>query len=322
MRITMNRTLMVAASVSVLSALVSWGCTTNGGTPPPTIQQITYTAIGASDAVGVGATQCVTAGTPAMPSPPSCPGGNGYVPVLAGALANSSTTVTLYDLGISGAVIGPDIMTDTTACFGAPGNFIINELPQVNAKTNTVTIFAGGNDTNAIVACAVGIAQGGGDPTAFIKAEIGKFGADYATLIQGVKKASPPGVTIFVANLPNFALIPVGQKQPAAVQALLQQISVAIDQTIINPSAGVTVTAVIDTLCRATSYDPNNFSADGFHPNAIGYSVLAVDYDVQIVSARTGSALKPAVSCPPYTTALARRTITPSDAANTHLWRY
>jgi lysophospholipase L1-like esterase len=317
----MNRTLMGAASISVLSALISWGCSTNNVVPHPTTQ-ITYSAIGASDAVGVGATQCVTAGSPPMPSPPSCPGGNSYVTVLAGLLAGPNTNVTLYDLGISGAVIGPDIMTDTSVCFGSVGNFITNELPRVNAQSNTVTIFAGANDTNAIVACAVGIAQGGGDPTAFINAEIAKFGADYAGLVQGVKNASPPGVTIVVANLPNFALIPVGTQQPAPVQALLDQITVAIDQTVINPSAGVTVSAVVDTLCRASSYNPANFSADGYHPSATGYALFASEYRDQIVAARAGNAAKPAASCPPYTTALARRPIAPSDVARTHLWRY
>jgi lysophospholipase L1-like esterase len=317
----MNRTLMAAATVGVLSALISWGCSTNTN-PTRTITLTTYTAVGASDAVGVGATQCVTAGSPAMPSPPNCPGGNGYVPVLAGLLANANTQVTLVDLGIAGAVIGPDLMSDTAACVNAPGNFITNELPLVSAKSNIVTIFAGGNDTNAIVACAVGIAQGGGDPTAFINAEIAKFGADYAGLVQGIKNASPPGVTIVVANLPDLALIPRGQAQPAPVQALLQQVSVALDQTIINPSAGVTVAAVVDALCQASSYNPNNFSPDGFHPNASGYALFATEYRGQVAAARAGNAAKPAASCPPYTTALARGAITPSDAARTHLWRY
>ena len=324
----MNRT-FGAAIIVAATALVSVGCTNNSAVHPIGLEspqrvtsQVRYTAVGASDAVGVGATQCKTAGTPPMPAPPSCPGGTGYVPDLATLLTAGNAQVHLFDFGISGAVIGPDIQADTTACFNAPGNFITNELPVFNSASNLVTIFAGGNDTKAIVACSVGIAQGGGDPTPFIASEIAKFGADYAALVQGVKKTSPPGVTIVVSNLPNLALIPRGQAQPPFVQALLAEVSLALDQTIINPSAGVTVSAVVDALCTSSSYDPVNFSADGFHPSAAGYTVLANDYYAQVLAARAGTAQKPATSCPPITAAIARRPMTASDAANVHLWRY
>jgi len=257
-----------------------------------------------------------------MPSPPSCPGGTGYVPVLAQLLTAGNVQISLFDLGISGAVIGPDIKADTALCFGAPGDFITNELPVVNTKSNIVTVFAGGNDTNAIVACAVGIAMGGGNPTPFINAEIAKFAADYAALIAGIKAASPPGVIIIVANLPNFALIPVGTTQPAAVRALLDQVSTTLDSTIINPSAGVTVSAVVDTLCDPRSYLMGNFSADGFHPNATGYALLAQLYHNQYIAVRLGTPVAPMASCPPFSTAAALRPMTAADAAGAHLWRY
>jgi acyl-CoA thioesterase I len=312
----------VAASISIVAIVLGlWGCSSSSSTTINT-QQLTYTAIGASDAVGVGATECVTAGSPPMPSPPSCPGGNGYVPVLAQLLTSRNVQVTLFDLGISGAVIGPDIRTDTAACFGAPGDFITNELPLVNANSNVVTIFAGGNDTNAIVACAVGIVMGGGDPTAFINAEIGKFGADYATLVAGIKAASPPGVTIVVSNLPNFALIPVGTTQPAAVRGLLAEVSLALDQTIINPSAGVSVSAVVDALCDPRSYVGANFSADGFHPSAAGYQLFAQLYHDQYIAARLGAPVPPAANCPPFSAAPAHTALKPTDATGAHLWRY
>jgi lysophospholipase L1-like esterase len=317
----MNRVSAILASIGVLTVLGLLGCSSSSSTIINQTQA-TYTAVGASDAVGVGATQCPTAGTPPMPSPPSCPGGTGYVPDLAQLLTAGNVQVSLFDLGISGAVIGPDIRTDTVACFNAPGDFITHELPVVNTKSNIVTVFAGGNDTNAIVACAVGIVMGGGNPTAFINAEIAKFGADYAALIAGIKTASPPGVIIIVSNLPNFALIPVGTTQPAGVQALLRQVSLALDQTIINPSAGVTVSAVVDALCDPRSYNGANFSADGFHPNASGYQLFAQLYHNQYIAVRLGSPVPPAASCPPFTTAALRRPMTASDAAAAHLWRY
>lgn len=317
----MNRVSTAFALISVFTLSSLLGCSSSSST---TINQtqMTYTAIGASDAVGVGATQCPTAGSPPMPSPPSCPGGNGYVPVLAQLLTTGNVQISLFDLGISGAVIGPDIKTDTALCFGAPGDFITNELPVVNAKSDIVTVFAGGNDTNAIVACAVGIVMGGGDPTAFINAEIAKFGADYATLIAGIKAASPPGVIIIVANLPNFALIPVGTTQPPGVKALLDQVSLALDKTIINPSAGVTVSAVVDALCDPRSYVPANFSADGFHPSAAGYALFAQFYHDQYIAVRLGAPVPPLASCPPFSTAAMRRPMTAAEAAAAHLWRY
>ena len=327
----MNRLLAAAASLAAASVFFSAGCSGGGNSAVNQLGinaaqhaqvQVRYSAVGASDAVGVGAIQCKTAGSPPMPQPPSCPGGNGYVPDLATLLATGSAKVHLFDFGISGAVIGPDIQADTTVCFGAPGNFITNELPQFNSASTLVTIFAGGNDTNAIVACAVGIAQSGGDPTPFIQAEIAKFGADYAALVEGIKNTSPPGVVIVVSNLPNLALIPVGTQQPPPVQALLAEISVALDQAVINPSAGTTVSAVVDLLCAPGSYDPANFSADGFHPNATGYALFAQQYDAQVQAVANGTATLPVSSCPPFTAALAHRALTAQDAASTHLWRY
>ena len=324
----MNRTFVAAALVFAGSSFILYGCASSStmhqpNTATPQVrQQVRYSAVGASDAVGVGAIQCATAGVPPMPQPPSCPAGNGYVPDLAQLLSDPNTKVHLFDFGISGAVIGPDIQTDTLACFGAPGNFITNELPQFNAANNLVTIFAGGNDTNAITACAIGIALAGGNPTPFITAEIGKFGADYAALVQGIKNTSKPGVTIVVANLPNFALIPAGLALPPSVQALVGGISVTLDQAIINPSAGTTVSAVVDLLCNPSSYAPSNFSPDGFHPNAAGYTQLAADYHTQILAVQAGSPTPPAASCPPFTALAAHRAITSADAASAHLWRY
>ena len=318
----MRRRFSAGAFVAGLIVLALSGCNSSSTAFPPLTPLLTYTGVGASDAVGVGATQCPTAGVPAMPSPANCPGGTGYVPDLAALLAGPKTQVNLVDLGISGAVIGPDIKADTNLCFGAPGDFITNEVPLVNAKSNVVTIFAGGNDTNAIVACAVGIVMGGGNPTPFINAEVAKFGADYAALVQGIKAASPAGVTIVVSNLPNFALIPRGTLQPAGVQALLAQVSVALDTMVINPSAGVTVSAVVDSRCDGRSYNAANFSADGFHPNAAGYQLFAQNYYGQLLLAQLGIPPKPLAVCPPYSAVLAHGAITPAEAAATHLWRY
>ena len=118
------------------------------------------------------------------------------------------------------------------------------------------------------------------------------FGNDYATLIADVKKVNPKA-RIVAMNLPNFALIPVGTTQPAAVQAALTQFSVGFDVNVINKLAAGGI-PVIDLLCDPRSYLASNFSADGFHPNDAGYAIIASEMEPALV---TGIAPAPATSC-------------------------
>ena len=77
---------------------------------------LVYTAIGASDAVGIGAT----------------PLSNGYVPTLAGRLRAVGFATTLNNLGINGARVG---------------DMIDDELPDALASDpDVVTIWTGAND--------------------------------------------------------------------------------------------------------------------------------------------------------------------------------
>ena len=288
-----------------------------------------YTAIGASDAVGVGssrpcqtATVVVGSDSEQLPSPPSCPNGKGYPPDIVGLLTAGSSTVQLTDLGISGAAIGPTERTLGNTwepfVFGCanpciPGDFLTDELPLIPSGHNTVTIFAGGNDTNAIfahvaVACAECTPQ---QIQAMIGTDITNFGLDYETLVGTIHQLFP-FARIYLANLPNFGLIPIGvctgadpaspppfcsptdpaQGNPAA-EALLDAISTAIDADVINAFAASGV-PVIDLECDKRSYDPNNFSPDGFHPDDAGYAVLAGRYASAI---RNFGAPPPAGSC-------------------------
>jgi lysophospholipase L1-like esterase len=232
-----------------------------------------YTAIGASDAVGVGSSHpCKT---------PSCPGGTGYVPDIARLLAQTGATVTLTDLGISGAFIGPDfamLRQQLSACAGSPGpvyDFITNEVPQVPGTTNVMTIFAGGNDTNVVVQALLCGFGGSTESTqeAYIDGKTTAFGSDYAALLAGVRQRAP-GVRIAVANLPNFAGVPAFVNLPEPVRAMLQATSVGFDDEVINKLVARGI-PVVDLLCDPRSYDPANFSSDGFHPNDAGYAILA-----------------------------------------------
>jgi lysophospholipase L1-like esterase len=280
-------------------------------TPSPTATPaaVHYTAIGASDAVGYGAS--VPCANPPTVAVPTCPGGTGYVPDLAKLLSNAGATVTLNDLGISGAVLGPDILS-TVNMYGAlgsadqcmprtagvdayPADFITAELPHLTGSETLVTVFAGGNDTNGIAnaaGCMAAASATTDQIDAFVTAEIAAFGADLETLLGSVH-AKAPNAKIYVANLPNFALIPVGQEQSVAAQELLSTISVGIDLQVIDPIAA-TGTPVIDLLCNPQSYVPANFYTDGFHPNDAGYAAFAAAFYAQI-TAKTPAA--PSSSC-------------------------
>ena len=302
------------------------GCSSsNTGPIAPVIVAIKYTAIGASDAVGYGAS--VPCANPPTVAVPSCPGGTGYVPDLVKLLTNSSTTVTLNDLGISGAVIGPDILATVNA-YGPlgsadqcaprtqgvdayPADFITAELPNLTGTETLVTIFAGGNDTNGITNAAACLSAGGATTaqvTSFISTEIGAFATDMNTLLTKVR-AKAPNAKIVVANLPNFSQIPVGLAQSAGAQQLLATISVGIDTSVIDPLAKNGI-PVVDLLCNPQSYVPANFYTDGFHPDDAGYATFAQAFDAQITAATPAA---PSTTCS-YVTANAKLRTAPTSA--------
>jgi lysophospholipase L1-like esterase len=317
-----------------------------------------YTAVGASDAVGFGSsvpcpTSAVVIGpdTEQMPSPVNCPGGKGYVPVIARLLTSGPNSVVLTDLGISGAVVGATERTLGNAweplLFGCssgggpnqcvPGDFIDDELPIIPANQEVVTVFAGGNDTNAILA-HVAIACGSCTPTqiqAMITADVTHFGIDFQTLL-GAIHATKPLAHIYVANLPNFALIPrgicigadpgnpppfCGPNDPAegqpGLQALLDAISTGIDSGVINPAFDLGI-PVIDLECDPKSYDPANFYIDGFHPDDAGYAIFG---QLMARAIRLGGAPAPAGDCQ-FSQALIRHAPSVSRRAKLPFVRY
>ncbi len=254
--------------------------------PPPAPQNLFYTAIGASDAVGIGAS------VPCLPIL-ACPTGTGYVPLIARQLAGALTNVTLENLGIPGAVIGPDIQR-LGASVGRiiPANFLQHELPLARVGANIVTIYAGGNDTNTIGA-ALSAGAGGADPNGFVDAQIRAFGDDYAALIAGVRLKSP-SARIVVANLPNFAAMPFTAGYTPTQKLFIQRISVGIDTRVINTLVMQGV-AVVDLLCDPRAYDPANYSSDGFHPNDAGYAILATE---MLNAIRSAGYPAPSPTCP------------------------
>jgi len=101
--------------------------------PPAANAPIRYTAVGASDANGVGATVVCAPFT-------SCDNGTGYAPMLARAL-RSSHDVTLVNLGIPAAVLSPAIQA-VAKSIGRDvfANFIDQEVPFVPPDATLVRL--------------------------------------------------------------------------------------------------------------------------------------------------------------------------------------
>ncbi len=262
---------------------------------PPALTR--YVALGASDAVGFNASiscdgSANAAGTrPQRSEPLDCPNGTGYIPRLARLLPGP---VELINLGRSGAVLSPAMQALRE---GIPANLLQDQVPRIPPNATLITIWVGGNDTNAIVFAAAQRALRGEDPLPFIERQIQQFAADYQTLLQAVR-ARAPQARLAVANLPNFALIPLGQQQPSSLRQLLALVSVGLSQRAINPLSQQGI-PVVDLLCDPRSYRRESFFpgplADGFHPNDRGYAELAEAF-VRILQ----QPVPPQNRCPPF----------------------
>jgi len=155
-----------------------------------------------------------------------------------------------------------------------PINIIDQEVPFVPRNSTVVTIFAGGNDIHT-VAEAIDRGAGAADPLAYADQQIRAFGTDFATLLKGIRDRAPQA-RIVVANLPNFAGIPMHAGRSVEEKQLLQKISVGFSTQAINPLAGQGV-AVVDLLCDGRFTSSSYFSSDGFHPNDAGYATMAAE---------------------------------------------
>jgi lysophospholipase L1-like esterase len=256
-------------------------------TPPPAANStIAYSAIGASDANGVGSSVLCVPFT-------DCPNGLGYVPVAVRQLRSLGYTVNHLNLGIATAVIGRDFQT-LAQQFNHPvvGNFIEQEMPFVQPTATVVTIFAGINEVNVVTA-ALGGGAGGNDPNGYIDTQVRAFGADFATLLTGIKSRVAAGTPrIIVLNLPNAAGLPYLARVPLTQRQAAQRISVGMTTTVINPLTSQNA-IVVDLMCDARTYLGSNYSADGLHPNDAGYAFIAAE----VVRAITSAYPAPQSSC-------------------------
>jgi lysophospholipase L1-like esterase len=279
-----------------VAAAVAASCSANSPTgpagPPAPGSTIVYTAIGASDATGHGASvEC-------QPLGPPCPNGTGYVQTAVRQLQAQGFVVTLRNMGIPAAVIGPDFLTleqQYNHNAAVPEDFIDHEMPFVLPNSTLVTVFAGGNEVNTITV-ALGGGAGGSDPAGFIDAQVRAFGADYSTLVNGIRSHAG-SARIVVLNVPNLAGLPFLAGGPLNQRQAAQRAAVGMTRSVVNPLTAQGI-AVVDLMCDPRTYVGSNYSSDGFHPNDSGYAFIAGE----VVKAATSPAYPaPGGSCPQMT---------------------
>jgi len=250
--------------------------------PPAATAPVRYTAIGASDAIGIGATVvCVPFA--------ECENGTGYVPVLARQL-RAAREVTLLNLGIPASVLSPAIH-QIARQYGReiPANFVDREMPFVASNSTLVTILGGPNDVNAL-ADAIERGAAGSDLRGYIDTQVRAFGADYDRLVRGVRDRATEAF-IIVLNVPNLAGLPYAATYSLQRRQVLQAVSVGFSREA-NRQAGSGV-VVLDLMCDAAVYDSSRFSSDGFHPNDAGYAHLAA----RLLTLVNGASSTPAGAC-------------------------
>jgi lysophospholipase L1-like esterase len=275
--------LVVATSCSKLG--IGDKSPTGPSGPPIAGSTIVYSAVGASDALGIGASvECGYLN--------ECPNGTGYVPLTVRRLKTQGFTVTSQNLGIPTGVIGRDFQTlGLQYNRFIAGNFIEQEMPFVLSTATVVTIFAGINEVNTVTS-ALGAGAGGSDPNSYMDTQVRAFATDYTTLIAGLK-ARATSARIIALNVPNPAGLPFLASASLAQRQAAQRIAVGMTRTAVNTltSQGVTV---VDLMCDARSYIASNYSADGLHPNDAGYAFIAGEVVKAITSTSSPS---PQSSC-------------------------
>ncbi len=214
------------------------------------------------------------------------------MPLTVRVLRERGYTVTLRNLGVPTDVIGPDFQALGLQYHRTiEGNFIQHEMPFVLPDSTLVTIFAGGNEVNTITA-ALGGGAGAADPAGFIDAQVRAFGADYSTLVGGIRNVAG-GARLIVLNVPNMAGLPFLADAPLPQRQAAQRASVGMTTTVVNALTAQNV-VVVDLMCNPRTYLASNYFSDGFHPNDSGYAFIAGE----VVNAATSSSYpQPRGSC-------------------------
>ena len=250
--------------------------------PPAAGSTVNYSALGASDAWGVGSTVICAA---------DCSNGTGYVFVTERSLRNQGFTVNLTLLAVPTATIGADFqILGNQYGHTVLGNLVDFFAPFVTRDATVVTIFIGGNDVEVVMS-ALGGGAGASNQTAFIDNEVQAFKNDYNTLLSAVRARSSTA-RIVAINLPNFAGIPMHSSDPLLNRQGFQRASVGMTN-VINALTAQNV-LVVDLMCDPRFYLSSTYSSDGFHPGDAGYALLS---SLVVQAINSSSYPTPAASC-------------------------
>lgn len=215
---------------------------TLAGLSPRAVAASNYVAMGASDAVGVGASN-YDENNPSKPN-------NGYVYRIQDGLKAKYPHWSLVNLGISGAT-APEIQRNTLA-------------NAISRRPAIVTVWAGGNDVKNSMQAK--------EDTEVLRA---RFEAAYETIIRRLRQET--GAFIVTANLPDFSRMPIALIVSAEDKKRLKDGSIALNGVINRVAAAYTV-PVVDLFNDPETYKIGNLAWDFFHPNDKGYARMATKY--------------------------------------------
>lgn len=209
-------------------------------------------------------------------------------------LGDGGRTVGHRNLSIPGAVLSRSI-EDLAASIGRPieslsGNFIERQAPFVPVETTHITVFAGGNDAN-VIGQAVRAGKAGNDPNGYVDAQVRQWGTDLEDLIARIRTRAP-NARIVALNLPNLAGSPYVASTSIAEKSLMQRIAVGMSDRVNALTARQVL--VVDLMCDARLYLPQNYASDGFHPGDGGYAVFT---ELALPPLRDGTNLQPSTGC-------------------------
>lgn len=262
------RIVLLSAALLAL-AIGSVACSKDGGpttpTPPKTGSEVVYSAVGASDVMGIGSSApCIAFN--------DC-NGNGYVPGIGRLLRAQGFTVRTKPLGWPGSVISRRFL-DLSLQYGRRVDFNITDsmAPFVDDDATLVTVFTGVNDVN-VITHTMGLGAGASNPLGYIDDKVTEFGQDYDALLAVIRgKARNAKVVAF--NLPNVGAMPFLATASLLQKQAAQRASVRMTTNVINRLSNVTV---VDLMCDPRFYQAAYFSTDGLHPSDAGYTAMATE---------------------------------------------
>jgi lysophospholipase L1-like esterase len=118
-----------------------------------------------------------------------------------------------------------------------------------------------------------------------------QWGTDLAELVNRIR-ARAPNARIVALNLPNLAGSPYLSANSASEKSLMQRVAVGLSDRV-NALTGQYV-LVVDLMCDARLYQPQNYASDGFHPGDGGYRIFA---EMTLPALRDGATTAPSTTC-------------------------